>query len=210
MELYKCNKCTNIERFPRYNNLKTLLKSRRGRCGEWANCFCLLATAVGAKTRWVWNQEDHVWTEIYSYSHKRWVHCDSCENAFDKPTLYEKGWGKQMSYAIAFGPEGAFDVTYKYVEKGGSKALPRNKIADVELEWVLLQITKTKRFQLGLSDDELITLECEDVFDRSSYYTPSRSTDSNSKTQTVGPRESGSKEWVESRGEDGKSKDSEK
>ena len=45
---------------------------------------------------------DHVWTEVYSEGKQRWLHCDSCENSCDKPLTYEAGWGKELSYVIAF------------------------------------------------------------------------------------------------------------
>ena len=103
-------------RFPRYNDPGTLLRTRRGRCGEWANCFTLVAKAVGLTARYVLDWSDHVWTEVWAPHLGRWVHADACEAAYDTPHLYEQGWGKRLSYVLAFeAPGGVADVTPRYV-----------------------------------------------------------------------------------------------
>ncbi|TNN78979.1 Peptide-N(4)-(N-acetyl-beta-glucosaminyl)asparagine amidase [Liparis tanakae] len=102
VENHFCQNCQLSTRFPRYNNPEKLLETRRGRCGEWANCFTLCCRALGLEARYIWDSTDHVWTEIYSLSQRRWLHCDSCENGCDNPLLYEIGWGKKLAYILAF------------------------------------------------------------------------------------------------------------
>ena len=66
VEIYVCKICDQPTKFPRYNDPKTLLSSRNGRCGEWANCFTLCCIAVGLKARLAVDFTDHIWTEVWS------------------------------------------------------------------------------------------------------------------------------------------------
>lgn len=56
-------------------------------------CFTLCCRAVGAEARIVYDSTDHVWTEVYSEFEQRWIHCDACEDAWDRVRkLYAISW----------------------------------------------------------------------------------------------------------------------
>lgn len=140
VELYKCTVCPETTRFPRYNNVKKLLETRRGRCGEWAQCFTLCARTLGYDVRIVYDWTDHVWTEVYSESQQKWLHCDSCENALDTPLLYEAGWGKKLNYIIAFSLYEVFDVTQRYTKKYTEVQTRRNVVPE---DWLAEMIAQS-------------------------------------------------------------------
>ncbi|KAG7858967.1 hypothetical protein KL919_003032 [Ogataea angusta] len=197
VEQYRCLECSQTVEFPRYNNPKSLLSFRKGRCGEWNNCFILLLCALGLKVRYIWNAEDHVWCEYYSQHLKRWVHLDSCENQFDNPTLYCDGWGKKMSYVFAVSAAYIADVSPKYIKKG---QLPRNRLGEHELADTLAYINLCK--WIGMDDDDLLATLADFLGD----YKSRRRSPLPAPTGPLVPRQSGAPEWTRSRGEDGSRK----
>lgn len=198
VEQYRCNRCGAITRFPRYNDPIKLLEFRKGRCGEWCNLFTLILKSFGLKTRYVQNQEDHVWCEYYSQHLRRWVHVDSCEQSFDQPYIYSKNWNKSMSYCIAFSHDTVIDVSKRYILQN---ALPRNQISEDDLQFLCSHLTKKLRSRLD--DDTIYQLANRDKLEQLEWY-PNKTQDQPTKTLEGPGRQSGSAAWKAQRGEDGK------
>lgn len=155
-ELYICHACGAQTRFPRYNDPVKLLETRKGRCGEWANAFTLCCCAAGLHARQVIDWQDHVWTEVWLPTEQtqgpgRWVHADPCEGIFDKPLLYEAGWGKKLSYVIAVDLNTVADVSQTYTTDWAAMQHRRNFVNEGRVEsWRLQSLrecreTKTHR-----------------------------------------------------------------
>ncbi|KAK6643481.1 hypothetical protein RUM43_004986 [Polyplax serrata] len=133
VEKYRCQKCNSVVLFPRFNDPHKLLETRKGRCGEWANCFCSMCRALGWDSRLVFDETDHVWVEVYSLVQSRWIHCDPCEKAVDTPLMYECGWKKNLSYIIAYSLDDIQDVTWRYSTDHIKILQNRNKCNEQEL-----------------------------------------------------------------------------
>ncbi|KAI8924221.1 hypothetical protein BC831DRAFT_466647 [Entophlyctis helioformis] len=201
VELYTCQTCSQQTRFPRYNDPAKLLQTRRGRCGEWANVFCLLCKTMGFEARYIFDSTDHVWTEIYSDQEKRWVHADSCEGetALDTPHVYEKGWGKKLAYVIAIGVHDVVDVTRRYTANYAD-VLTRRTLADEDrLAKALADMTNLRRALL--SEDMNLELARRDLDEQTELHGTAAAPSET--LQGLPARQSGAAEWRKARGEDG-------
>ncbi|KAL0820657.1 hypothetical protein ABMA28_006489 [Loxostege sticticalis] len=150
VELYKCAKCPNVRsEFPRFNDPKTLLRTRRGRCGEWANCFTLLCRALGYDTRYVYDTTDHVWCEVFDYDSNTWLHVDPCEAKLNAPLLYSHGWGKKLSYVIAVSRDDVQDVTWRYTTNFAEVRKRRNICSEHALMAGIMALRERRQRQVS-------------------------------------------------------------
>ncbi|CAL1531847.1 unnamed protein product [Lymnaea stagnalis] len=198
VESHQCNVCGHTNRFPRYTNAEKLLETCRGRCGEWAECFTLCCRALDFEARYVMDWTDHVWTEVYSNSQSRWLHCDPCENICDKPLLYESGWGKKLTYVIAMSKDEIQDVTWRYVLKHQEVLARRTLCRENWLRRTIHQLWKQKISTLTAEKQKQLwhRLICE----LTEFITIK-----NENTEHLPGRSTGSLVWREARGELGRS-----
>ncbi|KAJ3171974.1 hypothetical protein HDU88_006785 [Geranomyces variabilis] len=203
-ELFKCSSCHRETRFPRYNDPRKLMTTRRGRCGEYANVFTLFCTAMGFETRYILDFTDHVWTEVYCDG-VGWINCDSCEGegSYGTPLMYEAGWGKKLTYVFAFGPYEAVDVIKRYTNNIDDV---RSRRTDVDEGWLRKTLAEiTAQLRRDLPESVRLELERRDAQERAQL-------DGSNKpvaVENLHGRESGSLAWRAVRGELGSNPDGE-
>ncbi|KAI7756432.1 hypothetical protein M8C21_008497 [Ambrosia artemisiifolia] len=85
----------------------------------------------------------------------RWMHLDPCEGIYDTPLLYEKGWNKKLSYAIALAKDGVYDVTKRYTRKWHEVLSRRTLTTESSAANVLANLTRELRRNLTSVISEL-------------------------------------------------------
>ena len=197
-EVYSCIGCGGIEvRFPRYNAPIKLVQTKTGRCGEWANLFGAILYACGFKTRFVSNYEDHVWNEFYNEEEKRWIHVDSCEEAYDTPLVYEQGWGRVMTFIVAASEEEIVDVTPRYVKDWCIVKERRSDIMENTLKAIIRNMNNN--LFMKLSEEEKIKLNERRIKEKEEF--ENKTGECKVSEEEKLPRQSGSMEWRKNRGE---------
>ena len=126
---------------------------------------------------------------------------DACEAAWDTPLLYEQGWGKRLAYVVAVSArEGAVDVTPRYVLRWPETLQRRNLVPEAWLQ----RVTGESAMRAAAARpphlrDAAVQRLREELAELQSL----RSSGSSASGQELPGRQSGSRAWVEARGEGG-------
>ncbi|EDW01515.1 GH21476 [Drosophila grimshawi] len=186
--------CGQETKFHRYNDISQLLVSRKGRCGEFANCFTFLCRCLDYDARLVHSHFDHVWTEVYSETQMRWLHVDPSDNVVDSPLMYQHGWKRSIDYVFGYSRDDAQDVTWRYTNNHQQILQIRKLCTEKELIDTLNMI-RTKRQQFATVERKKF-LSQRNMFEVISMTVERTPTESELKG-----RSSGSLSWRQSRGE---------
>ena len=136
---------------------------------------------------------------FYSKNQKRWIHVDSCENAFDKPLLYEQGWGRKMTFIIGYSIEGIKDITSRYVKDWNIILERRSKREVDKLEELLEGINLS--LIVNLSEEEQKNIEEMNKLEDLELENKKIDKNKTISEAELKERESGSVEWKKQRGE---------
>ncbi|GFH44665.1 hypothetical protein CTEN210_01139 [Chaetoceros tenuissimus] len=207
VEIYYCKNCNaETTNFPRYNSPKTLMKTKKGRCGEYANLFGFTCRALGFQVRYILDFTDHVWTEVYSPRLGRWIMCDSCEGVIDAESMYEKGWGKKLNCVLAFTTTYIADVTRRYTRQFTSPEFQQRRrevcpSGEVHSAMLIAQFNYELRLSSGLNEKQLEELDLR-IANETEFLDATENMMEWNDDYNLG-RQSGNMEWKLARGEAG-------
>ena len=134
-----------------------------------------------------------MWTEVWYGG--SWHHCDACETCLDAPLTYEVGWGKKLTYIIAFGPTEVVDVTARYTRNWAAVLSRRTLLSEEQLAKAIEDSESSLRGDLlapawrDLEEAELAELRSQ------------KQNSSNLSPAELCGRTSGSTDWRAERGE---------
>lgn len=80
------------------------------------------------------------------------MHLDACEEAIDTPLMYEKGWGKKLSYVLAFSKDEVQDVTWRYTRDQKSIMGRRNFCSERSLSTFIAKLNESRINSPGYSE----------------------------------------------------------
>eukprot|EP00798_Chlamydomonas_sp_ICE-L_P028247 gene28247-31351_t len=132
----------------------------------------------------------------YSLHQSRWIHLDSCEAAFDKPLLYEQGWGKKLVHVIAVGTDGFSDVGKRY-SRDWDAVVARREADGVLESWLADKIK-----EYGLGGATVAALDLRDLGEQLELMECFTSKPTAADMDLPG-RTTGSQQWRDDRGETG-------
>ncbi len=208
VEVYFCDMCNaETTTFPRYNSPMKLLETKRGRCGEYANLFGAFCRSAGFETRYISDFTDHVWVEVWSNETSRWIMADGCEGKIDEPSMYEKGWGKDLCYNLAFTVDSVVDVTRRYTRKFNSPDFQARRMnfcsgGEMQSNMIVAQFNAMTRSSQNLTKQRIDELDRRERLEQNFFDSTLRQESWGSGVYTEG-RISGSLIWRISRGEAG-------
>ena len=200
-EVYKCNQCQIEIRFARCNNPIILLETKTGRCSEWSNLFGAILYTCGFKVRLINNFEDHVWNEFYNEEEQRWIHLDSCEEAYDTPLVYEQGWGRVMTFILGMSDDGLVEVTPRYVKDWKIVSERRSEKMVIKLGNILEKWNQ--KWSGGFTNEQKKNIENRRKSEIENFEKKIKNdlNDNKIKDDEKIGRQSGSLEWRKNRGE---------